>query len=565
MLLNINNQNIKSFNRFFLAVTDTIIIVVDFFLKKINLLLFKEKKKSWLKFFLLLCLSFHILHIKAQREFKTFYFESGQKSSEGYIVNSIPVGVWKNYYENGKLKSEGKRKNNNPDSLWKFYSDLGVLSSEMNFVNGKKDGWEKKYGNDGLLKERVFYQQGLKEGFAYFYKEGKLVRKERYQNNVQEGYTYEFNARGEVSSILNYTNGFIKTRDRINQLNKEGEKMGKWIAFFPCPEPCDENYQIHKEERYRNGLKNGIFKEYNRAGELISLEKWLNGELITDADEVKKLDIQTEYYDNAQVKSTKSYFNGSLDGISKEYDREGKVTASQIYKNGNLFAEGIILESGLRDGYWKEYYLDGTLKAEGEYENGLKISEWKYYHPNGQMEQKGKYKKGEIPHGTWTWWYDTGNLKRTEQFSNGKEDGELIEYNDSGKVITKGEYVDGEKDGPWIYELGDYREEGEYITGEKTGLWIHYFNNTNTISYKGKYIDGIPVDKHTWYHQNGKRMLEGEYVGGLREGEWSRYDVTGLEILSIEYRDGNEFKINGRKIKPKEVPDEIDISHFKTN
>ena len=37
-------------------------------------------------------------------------------------------------------------------------------------------------------------------------------------------------------------------------------------------------------------------------------------------------------------------------------------------------------------------------------------------------------------------------------------------------------------------------------------------------------------------------MLEGKYEGGLRQGEWKRYDEAGLDVISIEYEEGNEIK-----------------------
>jgi len=43
----------------------------------------------------------------------------------------------------------------------------------------------------------------------------------------------------------------------------------------------------------------------------------------------------------------------------------------------------------------KEYYNNGTLKVEGQYENEQQTGEWKIYHENGQLQRIGKYENGK--------------------------------------------------------------------------------------------------------------------------------------------------------------------------
>ena len=40
-------------------------------------------------------------------------------------------------------------------------------------------------------------------------------------------------------------------------------------------------------------------------------------------------------------------------------------------------------------GKWQEFYLDGKVRAEGEYKDGLKSGDWIFYFPNGKIEQRG--------------------------------------------------------------------------------------------------------------------------------------------------------------------------------
>jgi antitoxin component YwqK of YwqJK toxin-antitoxin module len=487
--------------------------------------------------------------------FKRFYHSNGAVSSEGFIKNDLPVGVWKNYYENTMLKSLGKRLNNKPDSIWMFYNEFGVLLNEVFFKNGIKNGLDIKYSSDGFILSKEFFVDGKKEGFSYYYQNQLITRKVFYQNDVISGYAYEYSKKGEINAVLSYTNGFIKIRDQINRLNSEGKKEGKWIDFYECLEPCSTFFKVHKEGRYLEGLKNGYFKEFDRKGELISTLLYRNDSLVKDVD-LEQIDVRVEYYSNALVKSRKGYKRDVLEGNSMEFNQDGTMSKGEVYKNGVLVAQGGIFDSlGLRHGPWKLFYSNGTIQAEGTYKNGLKYGDWSYYHSNNQLSQKGSYGEKELPKGTWIWYYENGSIIRKERFKNGLEEGELLEYNDTNLLVTQGTFMEGQKDGDWMHISGDYKMTGSFISDEMDGEWIHTYLSNNNLAFKGRFSDGIPVDKHTWYHPNGKRMLEGVYEAGERMGDWRRFDENGIETLIITYDAGNEVKINGVKVKPQSTED----------
>ncbi len=519
------------------------------------------------KYNLLICLlfMFHIGYSQdntSPKEYKVFYHENGNISSEGFFENNLPTGVWKNYHENGKLKSIGKRTNNKADSTWLFYNDFEIRINEVSFKNGLKNGWDMKYGNDGFLVSKEYFKEGKKEGFCYYYIDNLLSRKSFYMNDILTSYSYEYDKQGNIITLFNYNNGFIKTRDYINRTNKEGKKEGKWIEFFPCFEPCNKPYIIKNEGRYINGLKNGYFKEYDKNGEVLSVLLYKDDELVIEKD-LEKIELVTEYYPNAKVKSVKGFKKGVLEGNSFEYDSVGNLINVQVYKDGFLLLQGGTIDSlGLKQGEWKEFHKNGSLRSKGEYLNGSKHGNWLYFFENGKEEQKGKYAKGGKYHGEWIWFYENGNIKRKETYKNGVENGVVIEYNDTNEIMLQGEFIDGEREGAWMLIQGDYKEEGQYIGNERDGEWKHYYVSNGELSYKGNYSDGIPTGKHTWYHPTGKKMLEGSYEAGQREGEWKRYDVNGLEILKIYYESGNEVRLNGIKIKPKSV-DDFNIEDYK--
>jgi antitoxin component YwqK of YwqJK toxin-antitoxin module len=114
----------------------------------------------------------------------------------------------------------------------------------------------------------------------------------------------------------------------------------------------------------------------------------------------------------------------------------------------------------------------------------------------------------------------------------------------------KGFFVDGLEDGEWIMDMGDYREAGSFIEGLKQGEWKHYYITSNKLRFKGNYVEGFPDGKHVFYYESGKKMLEGKYQMGDKQGEWKRYNEDGLLFLTIDYKDGRDNKLDGRKIKP---------------
>jgi hypothetical protein len=56
-------------------------------------------------------------------------------------------------------------------------------------------------------------------------------------------------------------------------------------------------------------------------------------------------------------------------GIHREYDATGSIINSKIYSDdGMIVSEGIVNEAGNRSGRWKDFYPDGSVQAEGQYQ-----------------------------------------------------------------------------------------------------------------------------------------------------------------------------------------------------
>jgi len=514
-----------------------------------------RKIKTNLKFLIIFHFSFFILNFSFSQDtatihngYQKFYYKSGVISSEGIMKNGQPDGYWKSYYENGKLKSEGNRKNFELDSLWIFYNEKEQRILDVNYRDGKKNGIKTTYLEKEMIRE--MFKNDIKDGFtSYYYPDGKLKMEIPFVKGLEQGLAKEYSTDGNIITLIEYKRGFVIDRLKINRRDHNNFKQGRWYTFYV-------NGNIHVEGNYQDDLKEGYFKEYAENGDLISVDKYVRDVKQAEAQEIRRLDIKNEYYTDGKIKASGTYRNGNPEGIYREYNTMGQIIRSLVYDMGTIIGEGIVKEDGSRDGYWKDYYPDGKLKAEGDYKNGKQVGEWKFYYPGGKLEQDGKFTNTGKFQGTWKWYYESDQLMREEEYDNGLKDGMHTEYDENGKIVEEGEYIKDLEDGPWFTTIGDYLERGTYRDGLKNGKWVSYHlisTNAKTdsiLSFSGSFVEDNPDGKHIYYWDNGKVKDEGFYLMGKKEGDWIKYEYDGTLFLVITYRNGMETKYDGVKIKP---------------
>ena len=131
-------------------------------------------------------------------------------------------------------------------------------------------------------------------------------------------------------------------------------------------------------------------------------------------------------YQTEDLKWEGKLSNGDPEGIWNIYDRRGKAVAQYIYRQGKphgearffypngVVAAGVLYEEGKIKMY-KEFFPDGTLKTELEYNKGVRHGEVRFYYSTGHLLGEGKYKKGKRT-GTWKYYRVTGELERKMKF-----------------------------------------------------------------------------------------------------------------------------------------------------
>jgi antitoxin component YwqK of YwqJK toxin-antitoxin module len=470
---------------------------------------------------------------------QVFYHPNGKIASEGEMRDGKPDGYWKTYDDLGILRSEGNRKDFKLDSLWKFYTEDGDLKLSITYAHGIKNGLRTTYLEDRIIVDS--FASNIKNGYSReLYLSGKLKKITPFENGLENGIEKGYAEDGRLVMIAEYKNGYLRHREYMNGLDKQGRKQGLWKTFYA-------DGSLKTAGTYKNDIKHGYFKYYDNEGNLEKIEKYVDGILQEDPPELAVYDIRTDYYTDGSIKVIGSYKDNVAEGVRREYDKQGKITDAYIMHRGRVIGHGIIDEAGMRQGSWKEYYIEGPLKAEGVYTNNLRTGLWKFYHMNKQLEQIGKYDKKGKATGNWRWYYDNGLLRRDENLFEGLYEGDYVEYFTDSTVLLEGTYVDNIKEGHWIESHNGYKEEGDYLDGVREGIWKHYYPG-DVLKFEGNFIDGTPDGLHKWYYKNGKVSVQGKYVMGMKEGDWKYYTEEGKTYLIIRFEDGIEKAYNATKI-----------------
>jgi uncharacterized protein len=491
--------------------------------------------------------------------------------SNGQVNENLTDGYHIFKYPNGTVSGEGFIKNGMPDGFWKSYYVTGIKKSEGKRTNFLLDSIWIFYDQAGDTIEKINYLVGKKNGWYY-----------KYKRNPPAGV-------------------YIWSRELFAGDRKEG------VAYIYYPDG-----KIQQTIAYSNGRKEGLSKEFDKEGNVVTLMEYNNDFLVSrqkinrlDAKGLKQGDFK-DFYQNGGIKCEKSFKDDLLHGYYKEYDTRGKLVLTMLYENGAIVKskvedepdieivnkhdeDGKLIYSGpyrnkIPVGIHREYGKDGKVVNAYIYnDNGLLLSEgivdeagnrngkWKDLFSDGKIQAEGQFTdnrrsgmwkfyntSGKVeqtgsynngrPDGLWKWYFDDGLILREEEYFQGQRDGSYTEYSESGEIIAQGDYSDGEKNGEWKFKSGDFTEEGKYIIGLKDGIWKSFYPNGN-LKFKGSFVQGNPDGKQTFYYEDGKLMEEQYFQMGIREKAWTKYNDNGIAELIIAYKNDVEVSINGVRIK----------------
>lgn len=417
-----------------------------------------------------------------------------------------------------------------------FRYDNGKISSEGYMKDGKPDNYWKTYYENGILKS-----EGNRKNF-------------------------------ELDSIWRFYNDSGKVVLEINYSN--GKKTGLKITYSPT-EIIRENYQNDIKEGYTTfcypdgntrltinfikGKEQGIAREYSPDSNIIAIYEYKNGYMIGKekvnryVNDSLKQGKWVTFYANGVLESEGYYKYGIKNGYFKNYFPDGTLNNVLKYVNGELQIDAPEVKNLDTK---TEYYPDGRIKKKGTFKNNIPEGISRIYAPDGKVDSSKVYRSGIVigdgivddnglKQGDWKEFFDTGELKGEGKYINSQRIGGWKYYYKNGKTEQNGTFLKNEiPDGEWIwyYENGDTLRFETFINGLRNGIMIEY-SDTGTVIAKGEYIDDL--EEGSWFYHDGDIIIEGSYKSGNRDGEWKNIYSNGNPSFKGSFLDDNA---NGKHI-----------------
>lgn len=213
-------------------------------------------------------------------------FAQNKKDSQGR-----KQGVWKKAYRDVQVyQYVGQFKNDKPYGEFTYYYKSGNVQSKIKFLNGGTTAYNKMYHESS----------------------GRLMAQGKYVNQQKDSLWLYYDNVGNLKSQETFVNGKLE---------------GQSVTYY---EPQGGKYVVAKYEYYKNGVRDGQFKEY---------------------------------HPNTQLKSEGTYKDGNRNGMVKNFYPSGKIRSVERYK----FA--------VKHGWWIFYGKDGRQVGKELFWEGKKLKD----------------------------------------------------------------------------------------------------------------------------------------------------------------------------------------------
>ena len=192
--------------------------------------------------------------------------------------NKVVVSYW----PDGKVKSELRYTEGKLDGLCKWYYSNGNPSMEavykMNILNGETTRWFE----NGKLEEKAYYIDNQYDGMVEEYNAfGILVTKSTYKNGVLNGEFHQYYDNGKPFMDGEYVDGMMHGgwimyyKDGTIGSNAVYD-MGTGVQKGYSDGGLYQNVEIH----YKNNVKDGEEKHFNKDGSVKEILLWDNGNYV---------------------------------------------------------------------------------------------------------------------------------------------------------------------------------------------------------------------------------------------------------------------------------------------
>ncbi|QIE58709.1 toxin-antitoxin system YwqK family antitoxin [Rasiella rasia] len=291
-------------------------------------------------------------------EVKYYYTNGSIQAISNYNKNQLN-GYFKDFYESGELKGKFLYKDNVPYGDHEIYHKNGQLYAIKTFSNGLETGEIRQYFSNGN-KEYIgqFDENGLKDGLWQAWSpDGELTTRYYLKNGIIDGEIFGTDPNLNATYSGKFSNGQLIefTSQNVNPIN------GSIYRLEAISRDGIEEWKMYRDEvlivesYIKDKFKIGTWKMYSMDGEnLIRIVSYGNPENCNEDYKpfpIKRA-IPFHSFENKYLTfqlhdvaiQDSNYIDGCLDGVSKEFDIEGKLLKRVIYENGNLVGETILEE-----------------------------------------------------------------------------------------------------------------------------------------------------------------------------------------------------------------------------
>lgn len=181
--------------------------------------------------------------------------------------------------------------------------------------------------------------------------------------------SFKFNIAFTTTSLL----AFILFSCTDSSQVKDGLK----IVHYPGTEI------IHQEIEMKNGKKSGYAKEFYRDGTLKIFQHYINDTLN---------DSSIYYHPNGRIASIQLYRDNKKEGIWRDYNKQGKLVSEISFKNNYFDGTSVKysyrsvkmltrlnFKEGRKDGLEEKFHADGSIQSKCYFKDGnpcIGLEEW---------------------------------------------------------------------------------------------------------------------------------------------------------------------------------------------
>ena len=447
-----------------------------------------------------------------------------------YDAEGIENGVRLLYYRTGALNDSVKMTNDKPDGQYHHQLADGTLKVEKIFVDGKVNGPATSRFSCGAVENSYTLADDEPEGAATsFYPDGAKQYTGTYTAGKRTGIHTTFYHNGQKETEYAY---------------QDGKANGPFAEWWP-------DGTMKRKATETDDLITGVDSSWDANGALANVARY-DAKGRTSGIQTSFVDgrpyAELEYTNDLLMR----YRYIGADGVvlSQGDRKKGKFQYAAYTERDQLRSQGSYLDEGLKDGVWKYFYPDGALNSEENYVKGRMQGMQRDYYKNGKVRIEYDYGNGDADRtGPYRKFYLSGKPEYIGWLVKGQLNGSYRHYLPDGTLVDDEYCVDGDRSGWQDYfdvhgkpVSSDFIVDGKlhekYMYGDSGKVVQHYVVPPGAYSVVEAFADGKPMNvipamngtyhgAANWYYPDGSKRSEGTYVNGKRDGIWTWYFPNG--------------------------------------